>query len=411
MTAGDARLPKAAGNLVVDGRTGRTASWADLVAEPWSSPTAAVVTSGIEALPFVAGHATYGGELLVVAAGRLDDALAGELAADGFDLVLEGTRKPAPQGRPANAERVWLLTSGTTGRPKRVAHTLTSLATVTEPQQPRRWLCPYSSGTYAWWQLVTLSLTQAGQDLVLVDPADLDGWAEAALEHGVTAVSGTPTFWRQSLLGSRATLARLPLRQVTLGGEPVDQAVLDDLRSVFPQARLSWIYASSEVGASIVVHDGRAGFPASWLDTPRPGRPLLSVVGEELLVTSPHHGEGQGGAVRTGDRVTVRDGRVHVVGRLDGDEINVGGAKLSASAVRDVLQAHPHVAWARVTGRRAPVVGRVVVADVVLTTPVDGSVEQWLSAWCREQLPPYAVPRMFRVLDGIPAKETLKSDV
>ena len=39
------------------------------------------------------------------------------------------------------------------------------------------------------------------------------------------------------------------------------------------------------------------------------------------------------------------------------DEINVGGAKASASAVRDVLQAHPAVAWASVRGRKAPIVG------------------------------------------------------
>jgi acyl-CoA synthetase (AMP-forming)/AMP-acid ligase II len=303
---------------------------------------------------------------------------------------------------------VWLLTSGTTGRPKRVGHTLETLTTVTTPQPPRTWLLPYSPGTYAWWQLVTLSLSQPGQDLVCVEPDELDRWPERASREGVTAVSATPTFWRQALWSSGPALRELQLAQVTLGGEPVDQAVLNSLRETFPGARISWIYASSEAGASIAVHDGLAGFPQAWLSEARPGRPVLRVEGEELVIESPHHGAGLAGVIRTGDRVTIADGRVHIVGRLAGDEINVGGSKVSAATVRDVLQTHPAVAWASVRGRRAPIVGTIVAADVVLSRQVD---EDELVAHCQRSLPDYAVPRRFRFLDEIPVKETLKSDV
>jgi acyl-coenzyme A synthetase/AMP-(fatty) acid ligase len=138
------------------------------------------------------------------------------------------------------------------------------------------------------------------------------------------------------------------------------------------------------------------------------------VIDDELVIASPHHGLGLEGAVRTGDRVVVADGRVQITGRLDTDEINVGGAKVSAGVVRSVLQAHPSVLWAKVTGRKAPVVGRVVVADVV-AAPGSGEDEAeltgTLTAWCRERLPEYGVPRRFRFLDAIPSKETLKSDV
>ncbi|MEK8106867.1 hypothetical protein NKG94_20210 [Micromonospora sp. M12] len=116
-------------------------------------------------------------------------------------------------------------------------------------------------------------------------PAPGGGRARRAgrLAHGrgrarVDAASGTPTFWRRTLYRDADALARVPLRQITLGGEPVDQAILDQLREVFPSARISWIYASSEVGASIVVHDGRAGFPVDWLDRETPvGRRSPSV--------------------------------------------------------------------------------------------------------------------------------------
>jgi len=398
------------GNVLVDGRDGRRTSWGELPAADLNGPTALSVVSGFDALPAVRAHAEGDGELLVVSASRLDDALHLELLDEGFTVSGPAALGTRPAGRPAEPGRLWLLTSGSTGRPKRVGHTLSSLATVTGEQEPRRWLCPYSPGSYAWWQVVTLGLTVPGQDVVFTDPARLEDWPRLALEHGVDAVSGTPTFWRQALTTAGDTLGQVPLRQVTLGGEPVDQAVLDRLRTTFPDARISWIYASSEVGASVVVHDGQAGFPVQWLDVERPGRPVLSVRDDELVVRSPHHGVGLDGEVRTGDRVEVRDGRVLIVGRLDGDEINVGGAKASAAAVRECLQAHPDVAWASVRGRKAPMVGTVVVADVV---PSNGAadLEAALTTWSRARLPEHAVPRRFRFLDQIPAKETLKSDV
>lgn len=404
-----------ADNLVVDARTGRRATWGELVqhAAPRPAPTAHVVEHSVDALPAVAGLKD-GGELLVVAAGRLDESLGGELRTAGFDLVAGDDVQEATSRRAAEDGRVWLLTSGSTGRPKRVGHTLESLSTVTGELAPRTWLCPYSPGTYAWWQVITLGLGVPGQDLVLVDPADLDDWVTPALEHGVTAVSGTSTFWRRTLMRHGAELHKLPLEQVTLGGEPVDQAVLTQLGEAFPDARVSWIYASSEVGASIVVHDGRAGFPMEWLDRDLPGRPRLAVVDGELVITSPHHGTDasgaeMAGAVRTGDAVRIEDGRVLVTGRLDRDELNVGGSKVSAGAVRDLLQSHPAIAWAAVRGRKAPLVGTMVVADVVAVDP-DVSADD-LTRWAAERLPEYAVPRRIKMLAEIPAKETLKSDV
>ncbi|MDG4798765.1 AMP-binding protein [Micromonospora sp. WMMD1082] len=416
--------------IVVDGAT---LTWRDLPQLTLPAPAAALAHSARYALAAARQHAVHGTELLISAAGRVDPAMRAELRDAGFvvtDLGAEVGGETAPtRARPAEPGRLWLLTSGSTGRPKRVGHTLESLTTVRGQQPGRTWLCPYAPGTYAWWQVVTLSLTQAGQHLVVVEPEQLDDWPALAAEHGVDAASGTPTFWRRALHRDPAALARVPLRQVTLGGEPVDQAILDRLREMFPAARISWIYASSEVGAAIVVHDGRAGFPVEWLDRAAPGRPAIGVRDGELVITSPYHGAGLDGPVRTGDRAQLVGDRVLISGRLDADEINVGGSKVSAGGVRDVLTAHPGVAWARVTGRRAPLLGHMVVADVVPTvsgaaaTPtdpqqrpqpaLDGTAldEAALVRWCADRLPEYAVPRRIRLLTEIPVKETLKSDV
>ncbi len=435
--------PAGAGNTLVAGDVRGT--WRDLA--PLVLPPAAAVfcRSHLDALRAVWLHATRPRETLIAAEARREPGLVAQLQdagltvlslAEPFDKLRDQTLaepveappltepfdKLRDQTSPATPGRVWLLTSGSTGRPKMVAHTLETLTTVHGDQPPRTWLCPYTPGAYAWWQVVTLALTIPGQNAVFVEHDRLDDWADIALEHGVDAASGTPTFWRQALMRSGDTLAQIPFRQLTLGGEPVDQGVLDLLHAAFPQARVSWIYASSEAGASIAVHDGQAGFPEAWLVStraedgaarpprePSEGRPALSIDGDELVIASPHRGEGVDAALHTGDRVEVRDGRVHIVGRLAHDEINVGGSKASASAVRGVLLEHPGVRWAAVKGRKAPLVGTVVQADVVLAD--DTTTEADLARWCAERLADYAVPRRFRFLSEIPLKESLKSDV
>jgi len=388
-------------------------TWASLPALSLPSPAVVLVDSAQQALAAARWHALSGSEMLLAAAPRIDDDMRASLRADGFAIVGWTDGEPLVENQPARPPehgRLWLLTSGSTGRPKRVAHTVASLTTVGRPQVPRVWLCAYSPGTYAWWQMVTLSMAHPNQDLVMVAPADLDTWPEFAARHGVTAASGTPTFWRRTIHHDVEALSRVPLEQITLGGEPVDQTILDQLAGLFPDARISWIYASSEVGASIVVHDGQAGFPVDWLDQP-PGRgATLSVIGDELAVGSPHRAAGMEQVVRTGDRARIIDDRVHIVGRLDLDEINVGGVKVSAGAVRDVLNSHPGVVWAHVSARRAPLVGHVVVAEVVTDPREPALDEAELVKWCTTRLDESAVPRLIRFLDRIPVKETLKSD-
>lgn len=386
-----------------------TATWNDIGAYPLDKVSAFLSDRQLPALSAVWAAVHHACELLVSSPGRIDEHSRRELRGEGFTIHADGEASiDALERRPAVPGRIWLTTSGTTGRPKRVAHDLASLTTVTSSQPSRTWLLPYSPGTYAWWQLVTLSLAHAEQHLVAVDPEGMDDWPRLAMGAGVTAVSATPTFWRQALYRDPDSVTRLPLDQVTLGGEPVDQAILDQLTAAFPKARVSWIYASSEAGAAIAVHDGREGFPAGWLGRDTPDHPRLQVEGEELLIASPHHAEGYAGLIHTGDRAVVREGRVLIPGRLQSDEINVGGSKIAASRVKAVLLAHPSVAWCAVRGRRAPIVGTIVTADVVTRHETS---DQALNQWCAQHLPDYAVPRRVRFLDEIPIKESLKSDV
>src|SRR5215467_4637534 len=82
--------------------------------------------------------------------------------------------------------------------------------------------------------------------------------------HQVTHLSGTPSHWRQALM-SPALRAIAP-SFVRLSGEIADQAILDNLRAVFPHASIGHAYASTEAGVAFEVNDGLAGFPAGLVE-------------------------------------------------------------------------------------------------------------------------------------------------
>jgi hypothetical protein len=73
--------------------------------------------------------------------------------------------------------------------------------------------------------------------------------------------------------------ALLKPQYVRLSGEVADQAVLDHLRAVYPQARIAHAFASTEAGVAFDVNDGLAGFPTAYIDEPS---------GEILLRAGPH---------------------------------------------------------------------------------------------------------------------------
>ena len=317
---------------------------------------------------------------------------------------------------------MFLMTSGTTGLPKVIGHRPEGLIAKAGASAGRddnrrsRWLLTYLPSAFAGVQVIlTACLTEGA----LVEPAERTpaGFAEAASRHRVTHLSGTPTFWRSFLLACEPP-GLGALRQITLGGEAADQALLDRLAAAFPGARVTQIYASTEGGVLFSVSDARAGFPAGWLgDGVRGVR--LRVRDGELEVLSPcrmvefhaqeHDAPESGdGWLATGDLVRVEGDRVRFVGRRDA-MINVGGAKVYPQEVESFLLGLPGVSEARVSAVSSPISGQVLVADVVPAAGDDPeSLRQAVLRACWEELPRAKVPAVVRVVASVPVSESGK---
>lgn len=315
----------------------------------------------------------------------------------GLGLGLEQLLKAAlnapedkAQARPAALPTTWLLpTSGTTGSPKLIAHSLATLTRSMGARRPSdhayRWGSAYSLRRFAGLQ-VFLQCWLGRTPLILTEEASsVTGLLTHFIALGCNALSATPSMWRK--LAMHPLFANLPLRQITLGGEIVDQPVLDLLGRRFPAARVTHIYASTEAGVGFAVRDGRAGFPAGYLSAPP--------AGVSLCIDTQHHLCFESGDVwlDSGDVVRLEGDRVFFLGRANGC-INVGGNKVMPEEVESVIKELPEVLFVQVRARKSTVLGNLVEAAVTVPPDIafDAAFKKKITSHCRARLDAFKVP-------------------
>lgn len=317
-----------------------------------------------------------------------------------------------------------LLTSGTLGPPKLVVHTLSSLTAAIECHGARAgkvvWSTFYDIRRYGGLQIFLRAML-SGTSLVLSSAQESTAafLARAGL-NGVTHISGTPSHWRRALMSPSANM--IAPECIRLSGEIADQAILNHLHSVYPQSKTVHAFASTEAGVAFEVHDGLAGFAAGVIEqTPnvemRVEQGTLRI--RSTRVASCYRGDhapmlkGADGFVDTGDMVELRGDRYYFVGRRDG-MINVGGLKVHPEEIEAVINRHPEVRMSLVRAKKNPVVGALVVADVVLRTasqPTSHDVHALQSdimLLCRESLSSHKVPAAINFVSGLAVAESGK---
>jgi acyl-coenzyme A synthetase/AMP-(fatty) acid ligase len=340
-----------------------------------------------------------------------------------LDFALDADSAPQPCGveRRTSLATEWvLLTSGTTGAPKLVAHTLRSLTSAfagqpKEAQTAPVWSTFYDIRRYGGLQIYLRGLLAGSLMLASAGEAPADFLARAAAA-GVTHISGTPSHWRKALMSGAAE--RFSPAYVRLSGEVADQGILDALRTAFPRAVVAHAFASTEAGVAFEVRDGRAGFPAALVGKSEDGVEI-DVSRGTLRIKSPGHALGYLGAgapalrdpegfVDLGDRLELREGRYYFMGR-SGGIINVGGLKVYPEEVEAVINAHPHVRMSLVRSRRNPIMGAIVAADVVLAEAAvnaqehaaDDRIRQEILQACRTALAAHKVPAVIRFVPSL----------
>lgn len=375
------------------------------------------------ALPVIVGLADDLANLVTPTVGTMLVTIA------DLDTEPEAAGEPADDdGRPGVA--VWMLTSGTTGPPKRVDLTYTMLArsvmgrdpeTSPAPTQLRNGVAIVNSPLVHVGGVFRILLCIAeARAFVLLPKFDLQRWADAVREHQPRAVSLVPAALRM-VLHSDLTRADLTgVRAVTSGTAPLSADDADAFTEKFGIPVLT-SYAATEFGGGVAGwtladHEqywaakrgsvGRANPGARLRVVDDEGRPLepgrqglLEVIPAQMDTAE---------WLRTTDLARIDDdGFVWILGRAD-QAIIRGGFKVMPDDVRTALETHPAVRGAAVIGRPDERLGETPVAMVELHA--DATAAE-LSEFLTTRLARYEIPTDICIVDVIPRTPSGKADL
>jgi acyl-coenzyme A synthetase/AMP-(fatty) acid ligase len=344
-------------------------------------------------------------------------------ARDGLLLVPTDwpPRRHAKKIETAFATEWALLTSGTTGDPKMVAHTLSTLLRAVPRLSPagpiENWATFYDIRRYGGLQMFLRGCAGNGSLTLRRPDETIDSFLIRAGQDRATHVSGTPAHWRLALMNSMRD--RIDPIYVRMSGEIADESLLRAISALYPRASVAHAYASTEAGVLFEIEDRQAGFPAALLDA-RSGEVELKLAEDSLRVRSRgaalrYLGAGApalhdaDGFIDTGDLIRRDGDRCFFNGRRGGI-INIGGAKVHPEEVEEVINKHDSVVASLVFARKNPISGFVVVADVILKPNVTETklVREEILAACARDLAPFKAPAIIRFVPELTVTQTGK---
>jgi acyl-CoA synthetase (AMP-forming)/AMP-acid ligase II len=342
----------------------------------------------------------------------------------GFAAECDTTVRPLPDGLPGDPDIALMqCSSGSTGVPKIVARTGRSLLAdvdrhVANPGMPVRGERVYllSPPTHAFGLAAgVLHSLRVGATLVLPGRMLPDDLLTHAVRADVHAILGVPLHFD---LHSQAAGGKRPpsLRLAISCGDRLSAAVKERFALRYGIA-LGQAYGMSEVGCLTTDLTGA-------LDTPAVGRVLpgveIRITDGELFIKaerSPypytdHQDRYTDGWLRTFDRAELEPGSgvLRLLGRSD-SLCNIGGLKVDLTEIEAVLRQHPHVRDALVLCHTSDSedLDHPPVIEAHVAAP-DGTSGEQLSAWCRERLSDFKVPRRWHIGGDLPRTALGKTD-
>ena len=368
---------------------------------------------------------------LVPTPGRATTVAAADLG--GPLLVETGSGAPADE-RPCTAVR--MLTSGTTGPPKRVDLSYQTLERVLigakhyesnrdDSVHLRRGVAVVNSPLVHLGGLFrVLQCVNDGRSFCLLERFSVDGWVDAVRRHRPATASLVPTALRMVLEADPDPADLASLRSVVSGTAPLDPDDADAFMARYGIPALV-TYAATEFGGSVAgwnLEDHRA----FWAT--KRGSVGRAHAGCELRVVNPDSGQpvgehvegllevkaGQLGGdawVRTTDVARLdADGFLWILGRAD-QAIIRGGFKVRPDDIKAALERHPAVRGAAVVSRDDRRLGAVPVAVVELRPDTDALGPSELLAYASTVLARYELPTEIHIVRELPRTESGKVDL
>lgn len=305
-----------------------------------------------------------------------------------------------------STSEITIFTSGTTGQPKKVLHTVATLTRsvrIGERYVGQTWAYAYNPTHMAGLQVFFQAFENLNT-LVNVFNKQRSEVYELINKHHITHISATPTFYRLLLPFEQEyeTVVR-----VTLGGEKSDTHLYENIKKIFPMAKINNVYASTEAGSLFAAKGDCFQIPENIRDK-------FDVVDDELLIHKSLLGKSdsfkfEGDYYHSGDLIEWVDkesGLFRFKSRKN-ELINVGGYKVNPGEVENILLSIEGVKQVLVYGKANSILGNVLCADIQLedgVTLTDVDIKKAL----RSQLQDFKIPRRIKFVEQMSLTRTGK---
>jgi long-chain acyl-CoA synthetase len=319
-----------------------------------------------------------------------------------------------------------ILTSGTTGPPKRQSIKTAVLERTVFSVTSGEKVPPDAPPELAYWQFGGIGVCQliAGvynrRRIAMLERFTVEGYVEAVKRHRITRSGVQPAVVRMLLDADVAKEDLASLQLIISASGPLDPETRDEFEARY-SIPIVLAYGATEFAGSLCAWtpDMQREFGASKRNSV--GRALpdtqLRIVDADTGAELPAGEQGLLEAkvapigpnwIRSTDIASIdEDGFVTLHGRADG-AINRGGFKILPETVRRVLISHPAVRDACVVGVPDARLGQVPFAAIEATPGMTVPSDDELKDLVRRSLPVYNVPVAFVVVDALPRSPALK---
>lgn len=303
----------------------------------------------------------------------------------------------------SNNWKLSLFTSGTTGLPKKVTHSFTSLTrfvNISEKHQNDLWGYAYNPTHMAGIQVFFQAMLNGNTMFRLFGLPPALCHKEIS-EYQLTHISATPTFYRL-LLADGAVFTSV--KRITSGGEKFNENMQARLIEMFPNAKINNVYASTEAGTLLASEGGLFSIKAGM-------EHLLKLENNELLI----HRTLMGDSVQFIGEWYYSGDIVEIVGKeplffrflsRKNEMINVGGYKVNPGEVEDAISEIEGIVNVRVFSKSNSVLGNIICAEVVKNNAeiTEAAIRKYL----QQKLQEYKIPRVMKFVDEISTTRTGK---
>jgi acyl-coenzyme A synthetase/AMP-(fatty) acid ligase len=289
-----------------------------------------------------------------------------------------------------NGESISFTTSGTTGEPKLVTHsadTLTKNIKIKLDQQGSVWGLTYDYRKIAGSQVILQAYLNKGKIVKLFNKTTNE-IVDLIERCSITHLSATPTFYR--LLITNNTFNHV--KQVTLGGESVDENLICKIKRAFPNAKVTNIYALTEFGTLF-------SSDTYYFELSEKNNSFIQIRDNRIFVKEYTNW------IDTGDIVELLDSnKFKIIGR-DTNMINVGGIKVNPIQVENVINELDYVTGCYVYSKENSIMGNVVAVDIQLAADVPIST---IKNDLRQRLSVYEMPLRINLVPHLELNSTGK---